>query len=358
MKGRLRKLLLSEELAVLFIALGIFGMLMSIGFLSFPMFLVSLLSFVVGINSVEMIRKENERRRKIRRTRERIEDKERETDTEKFWEKEREKLLRETEKHTDSPQSEISNLERSFPLVHSATGGRRAEARRFTNEGVDQFNDGEYESALKSLKSASERIPRDESIWAAMVPLHLTLDNCTQAQLVCEKVNSIDKESLPAKLATALYNYKCELVKSGSSLPDLHSQKYDRNLPPILVVPVDGMLIKVEFGSVPMSARKWWGEGIRSLKLGKNNLARTMFQAAIFEYKEFPHAWIGLASALRHLRFMNKAKAAEECSKRLINRKELDDVLIASSGLPAPELWLYAITLYRIVYEFNLRPLL
>jgi len=253
---------------------------------------------------------------------------------------------------------EKSEFEKKYPLVHSATGGRIVEARRLARDGINHFNNQAYKTALESLETASKRTPRDESVWAAMVPILLLLGDCRLAKQVSDKANNIDEVSLPARLAATLYKYHCGRTKADEAPPQILTTEENESVPPILVVPVDGTLIKVEFGTVPESSRKWWGEGIRSIKRGKHDLARTMFQAAIFEYKEFPHAWIGLSNALRTLGFKRKAEAAQSCSKMLLQGKELDDDLVRASGLPALDQWLYAITLYRIIFEYNLRPLI
>lgn len=163
---------------------------------------------------------------------------------------------------------------------------------------------------------------------------------------------------MSSRLASALHNYHCDTGGSGSIPSELISKKRKIPVPPVLEVPVNGELIRVEFGMVPKSARQWWGEGIRMMKRRQTSIARTLFQAAILEHQQFSHAWAGLATALGALGLSEKASAAERCSQKTRKNKIPNDELMEAAGLPPREHWIYAITLYRIVYESKLRPLL
>jgi hypothetical protein len=251
-----------------------------------------------------------------------------------------------------------SELERKYPLTYSAMGGRVAEARRALDRGVDLFNQGQYEAAIESITEAGEKTPSDETVWAALIPPLLLSAKCTEALQAVKQANSVDRDALGSHLATALHIYHCSPGEFDIVPSELMSKKRLIPVPPVLEVPVNGELIRVEFGMVPKSSRQWWGEGIRMMKRGLPTLARTMFQAAILEYSMFSHAWAGLRTALGALGLSDEANAAEKCSRITRKNEDVTEDLVEAAGLPPREQWIYAITLYRIVYESNLRPLL
>ncbi|MFW9788119.1 MAG: hypothetical protein ACFFE1_10615, partial [Candidatus Thorarchaeota archaeon] len=164
---------------------------------------------------------------------------------------------------TEPPKLEKSELELKYPLAYAAMGGRAAEARRALDRGVDLFNQGQNKAAIDSFVEAKKRTPSDETVWAAMVPLLLLKSDCQKSLESTNRANRIDQNSLSSRLASALHNYHCATGGSGSIPSELISKKREIPVPPVLEVPVNGELIRVEFGMVPKSARQWWGEGIR-----------------------------------------------------------------------------------------------
>ncbi|MDF1540654.1 MAG: hypothetical protein P1Q69_17285 [Candidatus Thorarchaeota archaeon] len=217
-----------------------------------------------------------------------------------------------------------------------------SQSRNLLDAAVAKYDEGITPESQTLLEEAMHISPSQAVVWAALSVVHIARNECERAMIAKQKATQLDKKNPASIIASALFEYSC--VKSSET-----------EMPEVLEVPSDGVIVEVDSYQIPRSAKIWWEEGLRQLKKGDLQLALRMFQAALIEFQQFPQAWEGTA-IVYGLMYDDAREESALRGKELAEKKEIipEEIWEAIQLTPKSK-WFERIALYRVVYGTRFR---
>ncbi len=224
----------------------------------------------------------------------------------------------------------------------SKTGISAAQTRDLVDAALAKFNEGLTSESLILIEEAAQYSPSHPVLWSALTVIHIALNECEKAMIAKQRSMQIDKENPASILASALFDYRC--LKSS-----------EPELPEVLKVPSDGIMVEIESHQIPKSAKVWWEEGLRQLKKGDPQIALRMFHAALIEFQHFPQAWEGVAMVYVLMYDEAREESALIGKELSVKKENIPEEIWEAIQLTPKSQWVERITLCKLVYGTRFR---